>query len=97
MQAAPERRSSQQRPGKAKVVSSEEIVEARKKRDEKETGKCTPELWRGKKSREEEIEQANWGDAAIVLLYRHVLPESNPLLLIPPGFPRDHERLEPDR
>jgi hypothetical protein len=36
MQVAPEYRSSQQRSGKAKVVSSEEIAEARKKRDEKE-------------------------------------------------------------
>jgi hypothetical protein len=44
MQVAPKYRSSQQRSGKAKVVSSEETAEARKKRDEKEaaeTGRST--------------------------------------------------------
>jgi hypothetical protein len=55
MQVAPEYRSSQQRSGKAKVVSSEEIAEARKKRNEKEaaeTGRRGRELYAGTLARQ---------------------------------------------
>jgi hypothetical protein len=55
--------------GKVKIMSYADIQEAQKKRDEKEAARTgqrgrkqknsTPEPWRGKKSREEEIEQAN--------------------------------------
>jgi hypothetical protein len=71
-----------------------------------------PEPWQSNKSREEELGAGignegvlfcllitsitGWRFAIIVLFHRHVLPQSNPILLILLGFLGDHERLEPD-
>jgi hypothetical protein len=62
--------------GKAKIMSYEDIQEAQKKRYEKEAAgtrrkrkNSAPEPWRNKKSREEEMEQANFEIQALGILF----------------------------